>query len=142
MENTEESVEYSPSPFDIIKNKQRLIEMIKEWVLYDTHIKAYNEKIKDFRDKKINITEEICEHMTRQTQLESLKNQNIKFSDGELKFYEKKEYSPLSFSYIEECLENILEDQSQIEFIMDYLRDNREVTTYIDIKRLFKNSNR
>jgi hypothetical protein len=67
-----------------------------------------------------------------------LKNQNIKFNDGELRFYEKKEYSPLTFSYIEDCLENILEDESQIEFIMDYLRDNREITTSIDIRRITK----
>lgn len=116
--------------------KANLIENIKKWILLDTNMKMVNEKIKQIRVMKNEITEEICNCMLKQTNSTNLKNQNIKFNDGELRFYEKKEYSPLTFSYIQDCLENILEDESQIEFILDYLRDNRDITTSIDIKRI------
>jgi hypothetical protein len=116
--------------------KANLIENIKKWILLDTNMKIVNEKIKQIRIMKNEITEEICNCMLKQTNSTNLKNQNIKFNDGELRFYEKKEYSPLTFSYIKDCLENILEDESQIEFILDYLRDNREISTSIDIRRV------
>jgi hypothetical protein len=135
-ENTIENTNFNEKQQVIIK--ANLIENIKKWILLDTNMKLVNEKIKQIRIMRNEITEEICDCMLKQTNSTNLKNQNIKFNDGELRFYEKKEYSPLSFSYIEECLENILEDESQIEFIMDYLRDNREVTSSIDIKRITK----
>ena len=116
--------------------KANLIEKIKKWILLDTNIKLANDKIKKLRTMKQEITTEICEMMRHQTNTTELKQQKIKFSDGELRFYEKKDYSPLSFSYIEECLENILEDDTQIDYIIEYLRENREVNTSIDIKRI------
>jgi len=137
-ENTMENTNFNEKQHVIIK--ANLIENIKKWILLDTNMKLVNEKIKQIRIMRNEITEEICDCMLKQTNSTNLKNQNIKFNDGELRFYEKKEYSPLSFSYIEECLENILEDESQIEFIMDYLRDNREITSSIDIKRITKKS--
>ena len=137
-ENTMENTNFNEKQQVIIK--ANLIENIKKWILLDTNMKLVNEKIKQIRIMRNEITEEICDCMLKQTNSTNLKNQNIKFNDGELRFYEKKEYSPLSFSYIEECLENILEDETQIEFIMDYLRDNREITSSIDIKRITKKS--
>jgi hypothetical protein len=51
--------------------------------------------------------------------------------------YEKKEYSPLTFGYIEKTLGNIIE-KTQLEKIMKYLKDNREITNSPDIRRIHK----
>ena len=65
-------------------------------------------------------------------------NGNIKISDGELRIYEKKEYSPLTYSYIEKCLAKIIPDETHVEYIIQYLKENREVTINQDIKRIPK----
>jgi protein associated with RNAse G/E len=118
-------------------SKQSRIEFIentKQWVILDSQLKIINEKTKKIRDMKRELSEKICEY----------KNNNnihntIKLSDGEIRFYEKKEQTPLSFTYIEDCLEKILTDPEQIDFVMNYIRDNREVVMSTDIKRVYAN---
>jgi hypothetical protein len=114
--------------------RTEFIENTKQWVTLDSQLKIINEKTKAIREMKRQLTEKICEY----------KNNNnihnvIKLSDGELRFYEKREQTPLSFSYIEYCLEQILTDEEQIEFVMNYIRDNREVSVTTDIKRVYAN---
>ena len=55
--------------------------------------------------------------------------------DEQLRFFEKKEYTPLSFTYIENRLNEIINDSEQVNFIIKYLKDKRETNTYLDIKR-------
>ena len=114
--------------------RTEFIENTKQWVTLDSQLKIINEKTKAIREMKRQLTEKICEY----------KNNNnihnvIKLSDGELRFYEKREQTPLSFSYIEYCLEQILTDEEQIEFVMNYIRENREVSVTTDIKRVYAN---
>jgi hypothetical protein len=52
-----------------------------------------------------------------------------------LKLQEKTEYSSLSFVYIESCLSELILDEEQVNFVMDYLREHREIKTIIDIRR-------
>jgi hypothetical protein len=61
---------------------------------------------------------------------------NIKISDGELRICEKKEYSPLTYGYIERCLANIIPEETHVAYIINYLKENREITTSQDIKRI------
>jgi hypothetical protein len=68
-----------------------------------------------------------------------LETTTIEISDGELRFYEKRDYQPISFGYVERCLETILSDKKQVEYIMNYLHDQREVRTTKDIRRIFTN---
>ena len=49
--------------------------------------------------------------------------------------YEKKEYSGLTFTYLRECLEKIVNSEEQIDYIMDFIRENREITVSNDIRR-------
>jgi hypothetical protein len=39
-----------------------------------------------------------------------------------LKFYEKREYQPITFGYLEESLGKIIPDKTQVNYIMNYLR--------------------
>jgi hypothetical protein len=109
------------------------VENIKKWVQADSQLKLVNEKAKQLRDIKYGLTDNILDYI----ESNNLKTNNIGISDGELIFYEKKSQTPLSFAYIEECLENIIPDKTKIEYIIDYLKDNREVTATTDIRRVY-----
>ena len=119
--------------------KSNFIDKIKKWIILDKNIKIVNEKTKNIRIMKQETTTEILSYLGNDN--EAIKKHNIKINDDEvLRFYEKKEYSPLTFTYIETCLIDIIEDESQIEFIMDYLRTNRQITSSIDIRRISQNN--
>ena len=116
-------------------SRTEFIENVKQWNNIDTQIKLVNEKTKKIREMKTYLASQISEYM-RNNNLGS-----VKFNGGEIRMYEKKDYETLTFSYIEECLENILEDEEQIDFIMNYLRTNREVKTTPEIRKVLFSKN-
>jgi hypothetical protein len=117
-----------------INNKNDLVENIKRWVIIDSQLKIINEKTKKLRNMKHELTENICNFKSKN----NIDN-TVKISDGELRFYEKKEYNPLTFGYIEKSLANIIPDKSQVDYIISYLKENRETSVSTDIRRVYKN---
>lgn len=115
--------------------KQQFIENIQRWVMIDSQIKVINEKVKKARTIKSALMEDI----TMFAYDNHIENTKIEISDGELRFYEKKEYQPITFGYVEESLGKIISDKKQVEFIMNYLRENREISVCKDIRRNYKN---
>lgn len=111
--------------------KQLFVENVKLWVQIDSQLKMINEKTKTLREKKTEALNKINTFVKDN----EMQNTKIEITDGELRFYEKKEYSPLTYSYLQESLGKIISDPKQVEFIMNYLKDNRQVKTVEDIKR-------
>jgi len=117
-----------------ITTRSQFIETLQKWVIIDSQLKIINEKTKKLRDMKNTMTEKLSEYKSK----DNIDN-TIKITDGELRFYEKKEYSPLTFGYIEKSLGKIISDKTQLDYVIKYLKENREITTSIDIKRKQKN---
>lgn len=115
--------------------QQQFIENVKNWVVMDSQMKIINEKTKKIRESKRELSDSICEYMKESNLLDN----KIGITDGELRIYEKKEYSPLSYTYIEKCLAEIIHDKKQLDYIIQYLKQKREITTSLDIKRTYKN---
>ena len=113
------------------EEKQKFIENIQKWVAIDSQLKTIHEKVKKARETKHQLMANIYEYVDKK----SLKDTKIEISDGDLKFYEKRDYQPISFGYIEECLDKIMADKKQVEYIMNYIHDNREVRLTKDIRR-------
>ena len=113
------------------KEKEQFIENIQKWVKLDSQMKAVNEKLRKARELKHKLLENIVQYV----ELNKLESTKIEISDGELRFYEKREYQPISFTYIEESVGKLLADKKQVECIMNYLRENREITVSTDIRR-------
>ena len=64
----------------------------------------------------------------------NMKETKIEITDGELLFCDRKEYAPLTYKYVEECLQNIIKDEKHIEYIMNYIKTNRKIKVVNDIK--------
>ena len=110
--------------------QDKIVEYIRKYVLIDDQLKIINEKTKQLREKKTILSNYICNYAENRNI-----NKKIKISDGELKISEKKEYTPLSYSYLEECLSKIIKDSNKVNYIIEYLKENREVKITSDIKR-------
>jgi hypothetical protein len=117
-----------------IDKKTQFIENIKKWVLLDSQLKMINDKVKKAKETKQTILDEIIEYVKEN----NIEHKKIEISDGELRFYEKKEYQALSYHFLEENLGKIIKNKEQVDRIIDFLRENREITTYTDLRRTYK----
>jgi len=113
--------------------KEDFVENIKTWVLIDTKLKMVNEKIREMRDKKSYLLNQINDYVYEN----NMKETKIEITDGELLFCERKEYAPLTYKYLEECLQNVISDESHVDHIMNYIKSNRKIKLVNDIKRNF-----
>jgi hypothetical protein len=115
-----------------IVNKNDFIEHIRQWVVLDSQMKIINEKTKVIRERKHDLNTKIC-HYAKQNNMK----QKITITDGQLSFYEKKDYTPLTYGYVEKCLGELIPDKKQVEYIIQYMKDHREVQTNTDIRRTY-----
>ena len=116
------------------KKDSSLKENITLWVLLDTQLKTINEKTKKMREKKNELSQNICKYIIDN----NIKNK-IKIKDGEhlaeIRMYDKKEYSALTFGYIESCLKKLIHDEEQVEYVIEFLKENRGITSSPDIRK-------
>ena len=110
--------------------KDIFVDHVKRWVTIDSQQKLINEKVKKLREMNPESSEYIMNYMK-----ENNSQQKVLITDGELRLYEKKDYSPITFTYIENCLAEIITDKSHIDFIIEHLKEKREITIHQEIKR-------
>jgi hypothetical protein len=110
-------------------------QQIQQWVSIDNQLKLYAEKVKELRDKKNNLSEQINHHIETQ----ELSNGSIKINDGQLKFVKIKETQPLTFKYLETCLSEIIKNEDQVKKIIEYVKNKREIKYIPEIKRYYSN---
>ena len=111
-------------------------QQLQQWISIDNQMKPLTDKIKELRDKKNTLAEQINEHI-ESTELTN--PPTIKLNDGQLKFIKVKETQPLTFKYLETCLSEIIKNEEQVKKIVDYIKNKREVKYVPEIKRLYNN---
>jgi|TARA_B110000967_G_scaffold101854_1_gene104549 hypothetical protein len=116
-----------------IVSKQEFIENIKQWVTIDSQLKIVNEKTRKMREMKSGLTQNLCGYANQS----NFKDNKIGITDGTLSFYDKKEYTPLTYSYVEQCLGELIADKKQVGQIIQYLKEKREIQTSTDIRRTY-----
>ena len=108
---------------------------IQQWVSIDNQLKIYNDKIRELREKRSNVTETIMEQATDKNLAKSV----IQISDGKLKITESRVPEPLTYKYLEKCLSEIIKSEEQVTQIMDYVKKKREIKVVSEIKRFSNN---
>jgi hypothetical protein len=106
---------------------------IKRWVELDNKIKETSEEVRDIRTEKAVINDEIIEIVEEK----QLGKATVNISDGKLKFVSSKHTAPLTLTYIEKCLGELITNGKQVEQIMAYIKKNRETKTTMEIKRVY-----
>jgi hypothetical protein len=108
---------------------------IKQWVTIDNKMKQLTDELKELRDKKNNLNDSILSHV----ETSNLTNSSIQISDGKLKFITTKDTQQLTFKYLETCLREIIKNEDQVNKILEYIKNKREIKYVPEIKRLYKN---
>ena len=104
---------------------------IQKWISIDNEIKNLNEKTKLLRDTRNQLSENIINYANEK----KITNSTIKISDGKLKFTNTKVTEPLTFKYIENTLAEIITNESQLKYIMEYLKNKRTSKIIPELKR-------
>ena len=107
-----------------------LVENVKKWVFLEARLKLINEKTKEMREMRNRTESDIIRYLEEN----NMTNRKITITDGELKVADKKEYGALTYSYIEECLGKLIPDKSQVDYVIQYIKDNRPVKIVKELK--------
>ena len=108
---------------------------IQQWVSLDNQLKQLNEKVKELRDKRHHLEENITNYASQN----NLSNATVKISDGRLKFTNTKVPEPLTFKYLERSLGEVIKNESQVNLIMEHLKQKRTIKVVPEIKRFSNN---
>jgi hypothetical protein len=114
-----------------------LEHQIKEWVMADNQMKLYQGKIRELRETRSILGDNILMFAEEH----NLENATILISDGKLRFQTVKTTPPLTFKFIRLCLDDCLTDNKAVEQIINYIKKKREVQYKKDIKRFYTKTN-
>ena len=108
---------------------------IQQWVSIDNQMKQLTDQVKILRDKKNTLNDVILNHVDNS----NLANSVIQISDGKIKFIKTKDTQVLTFKYLETCLHEIIKNEDQVNKIIEYIKNKRDVKYVAEIKRFYNN---
>tara|TARA_Y100001970_G_C14202547_1_gene841971 strand:+ start:1573 stop:1917 length:345 start_codon:yes stop_codon:yes gene_type:complete len=107
-----------------------LEEKLKQWIQIDQLIQNKNSEIKELKSAKTNVNTELFTIIENN----NLQNSTFKINDNYIKYSTTKQTSPITLKYLESCLNELIEDESKIEQIMNYIKNNRQTKIVNEIK--------
>ena len=107
------------------KDVQKFIIVDKEYEKYQSHVKLLRSKRNEFHDK-------ITATMLKNNWTDSI----LDAGTCRLTLGEKKQYSSLSFGYIEKSLGEIIHNRDHVDKIMKHLKEGREQKTQYELKKI------
>jgi septal ring factor EnvC (AmiA/AmiB activator) len=110
-------------------------KQIQKWIEIDNKLKKINSEIKSMREMKNDLEASIMDVVNHK----KLLNTTVSTMDGRLRFIETKTTNPLSLTFIEQCLHEIIPNSSQVQHILKYIKDKREIKVNPEIKRYYNN---
>jgi|TARA_B110000093_G_C12970601_1_gene412201 hypothetical protein len=109
-------------------------QIVGKWIEFDNEIQELQEKIKEVRDKKQRTSKYIIDTLREKNKEHVV----MDIPNGTLRVQDRKEYSGMTFQYVEKCLHSLIPDKEQRDFVLQYLRDNRETKVISELKRQMK----
>lgn len=110
-----------------------LDENIKRWVVLDNQCKTLNQQIKDVREKKNTLNDEILGYFNEK----NTKFPTINISDGRLTYSSIKQGNIISYKFLDECFKEFFEDENDAEQLMDLIKTKRTFNIVHSIKRTY-----
>lgn len=108
---------------------------IQQWVQIDNQLKELNEKTKTLREKRNTLELNITNYVSTN----NLSNATVNISDGKLKFVNTRVPETLTFKYLEKTLNEVIKNESQMNLIMQHIKQKRTIKIVPEIKRFSNN---
>jgi hypothetical protein len=108
---------------------------VQQWIQLDNQLKKLNEQTKQLREQR-NIIET---NLTSYSKTNNMSDTTIKVNNDKIKFVDTKVPEPLTFKYLEKTLGEIIKNESQVQVIMEHIKQKRNVKIVPEIKRFSNN---
>jgi septal ring factor EnvC (AmiA/AmiB activator) len=108
---------------------------IQQWVQIDNQLKKLNEEIKQLRDQRNSLET----NLTSYAKTNNMSDKTIKIDNDKLKFVDTKVAEPLTFKYLEKTLGEIIKNETQVQLIMEHIKQKRTIKVVPEIKRFSSN---
>jgi len=108
-------------------------KQIQKWVEMDNKIKKINTELKSSREIKNELETSIMTTVNNK----KLLNTSLSLPDGRLRFVESKTTNPISLTFVEQCLNDLIPNKSQVQHILKYMKEKREIKINSEIKRYY-----
>ena len=106
---------------------------IQTWVTVDNRIKNLQTQMKELRTQRTDLTSNIFSYAENN----NLENAVIQISDCKLKFSNVKQTSPLTYSLVEDALNDCIESEDAVKNIIKHIKSKRQTSFKYDIKRSY-----
>ena len=109
--------------------KEKLINVIKEWMINDKELKQLQLATKERREKKKLLTAGLVNEMNK-TNIDEYKTQN-----GKLIKTSQKNKKPISKSYLTTCIDKIFKSNPEEgKKVLQFIDENREIKVKENIR--------
>ena len=108
---------------------------VQQWVQLDNQLKKLNEQVKQLRDQRNSLET----NLTTYAKTNNMSDSTIKINNDRLKFVDTKVPEPLTFKYLERTLGEIIKNESQVQLIMEHIKQKRSIKVVPEIKRFSNN---
>ena len=112
-------------------DKPSLEDCIAKWIEVDNEVESLKSRLKTMKTWKQKLTHAITKYMENQ----DLVDHTLEIRDGTIRYHERKEYSAVTFSYIEKCLKELITDDEHVQYVVEYLKEKREIKYVPELKR-------
>lgn len=109
---------------------QDLTNNVKQWVSINNQIATLNQQLKILRENKMKLEKQMINNISRN----NLTNTAITYQNNKIFIGKENTYSTLSFKYVEEKLNDIIDNKDQVSDIIKYLKTHRNKQSNIVIK--------
>ena len=113
--------------------REQFTDHVKNYIVYDSQLKKMQEKTQEIRTKREHASRQIVQFL----QTTGNAHKKVSVHDSDLKIVEKKDYSPLTFSFLEENLGKIMPDGKQVQQVIEFLKQQRQIKVSTIIKRSY-----
>jgi septal ring factor EnvC (AmiA/AmiB activator) len=108
---------------------------IQQWVQIDNQVKKLNEQIKQLREQRNSLET----NLTTFVKTNNISDKTFNLNNDKLKFVETKVPEPLTFKYLEKTLGEIIKNETQVQLIMEHIKQKRTFKVVPEIKRFSSN---
>ena len=108
-----------------------LTQCVQEYAAIEDELEELSEKQKVLRKRKQDLETTIIKTMKER----NLENRTLKQGQNHFSIKTRKQYSSLTFSYLERSFEKMIPHKDSREMLLEYLRENREVRNVDELKR-------
>ena len=96
---------------------------IDDWINIDNEIKRLSDYINKLKERKNNLHDKIISYAKQK-------------KSEKIKYILTNTFQPLTFTYINKCLNEIIKKEDQVKQIINYIKQKREIKVIEDIKRI------